>query len=99
MRIIAYSRIKAFSNRPGRQDAKQPLLAWYKEAQKAKWKKPDDIKAKYGSASFIANNRVVFNIAGNKYRLVVKVRYDKSILFVRFIGTHEEYDDIDATMV
>ena len=80
-------------------DAEQALRAWYAEAKTAAWKTPGAIKTRYRSASIVANNRVVFNIGGNKYRLVVAVRYDLGILFIRFIGTHADYDKIDVTTV
>ena len=81
---------------PGRGGA---LQAWYAEASAAAWKTPAAIKSAYGSASILADNRVVFNICGNKYRLVVKVHYNTGFMFVRFIGTHAEYDGIDATAI
>jgi mRNA interferase HigB len=99
MRLIARKTVREFWERPGCRDAEQPLRAWVEEAEKAEWRRPQEIKAKFGTASFLANNRVVFNIAGNKYRLVVAVRYDKGILYVRFIGAHSAYDRIDATKV
>jgi len=72
------------------------LKAWYSEALKAKWKKPSEITKFYRTASIIENNRVVFNIKGNKYRLVVAVKYDFEIVYIRFIGTHTEYDKINT---
>jgi mRNA interferase HigB len=80
----------------GHADAEQPLRSWYEEAKKAIWQGPADIKARYQHASLLAKNRVVFNISGNKYRLVVWIRYDKQIVFIRFVGTHAQYDRIDA---
>jgi mRNA interferase HigB len=77
----------------------QPLLAWFREAERASWKSPADIKRQYASASFVGNDRVVFNIGGNKYRLVVAVRYDVAVVFIRFIGTHAQYDRIDVKEV
>lgn len=79
--------------------AETPLRGWYAEARRADWHTPADIKAVHCTASFLANNRVVFNIKGNDYRLVVAVRYNPGILFIRFIGTHAEYDRIDATTI
>jgi mRNA interferase HigB len=79
--------------------AEIPLRGWYAEASKAVWRTPADIKMAHRSASFLANNRVVFNIKGNDYRLVVAVRYTQQLLFVRFIGTHAEYDRIDADTI
>jgi mRNA interferase HigB len=77
-------------------DAKTPLEAWYEEAYKARWNTPHEIKAQYRNASILKNNRVVFNIAGNKYRLIVETDVKRHWLFIRFIGTHAEYDSIDA---
>ena len=94
MRIIARSTLKKFWLKHS--DAEQPLKAWFDDASRHNWQSPSDIKDVYANVSIIANNRVVFNIKGNSYRLVVHVRYDISIIFVRFIGTHQEYDKIDA---
>lgn len=80
-------------------NAKGPLEAWYAEVNRVKWKDTTDIKAKYRSADYIADNRVIFNIGGNKYRLIVKVNYKSGIVYIRFIGTHAEYDKIDAETV
>jgi len=76
--------------------AKSPLRAWYTEAKKSRWKGPQDIKTEYRTASILRNNRVVFNIKGNAYRLVVAVKYDFQIVYIRFIGTHAAYDNIKA---
>ncbi len=75
------------------------MRAWFAEAHRADWRGPMDIKARYPSASVVANNRVVFNIGGNKYRLVVAIRYDARIVFIRFIGTHRQYEKIDVASV
>lgn len=83
----------------GREDSEEPLKAWFAEAQVAAWRHPTDIKTKYGSASFVGDNRVVFNIAGNKYRLIVHVSYEKQTLMIKFVGTHAEYDNVTATTV
>ena len=99
MRIISRRTLRVFWEKPGRKDAEQPLKAWFQEAVKANWKKPSDIKDQYRNASFVGNDRVVFNIAGNKYRLVVAVHYKKKIIFIRFIGTHSEYDKINVETV
>ena len=74
-------------------------MAWYALASRSQWRSPSDIKEAYRNASFTANNRVVFNIKGNDYRLVVLARYDKGLLFVKFVGTHAQYDKIDASTV
>ena len=97
MRIIAISTLRAFWAKQA--DTQTPLKAWYALASRSQWKSPSDIKAAYRNASFTANNRVVFNIKGNDYRLVVLVRYDKGLLFVKFVGTHAQYDKIDASTV
>ena len=80
-------------------DIEQPLKAWYAEAKKAAWRAPDDIKQRYRSADFLPGNRVVFNIKGNNYRLVVKMHYNTGIVYIRFVGTHTEYDQIDAVKI
>jgi mRNA interferase HigB len=99
MRIIAIKTLRDFWEKPGYHDAEPSLRAWYAEARKAGWKGPDDIKEDYRSASIVGNNRVVFNIKGNKYRLVVAVRYEFGLVFVRFIGMHDQYDKIDARRI
>lgn len=97
MRIIALSTLRAFWDRhPG---AEASLRAWYALASRADWRTPRDIKAAYRNASFTANNRVVFNIKGNDYRLVVAVRYDRGLMYVRFVGTHQQYDKVDVETV
>jgi mRNA interferase HigB len=80
-------------------DARQMLQARYADVKQADWKAPADIKRAYHTASFIANNRVVFNLRGNKYRVVVAVQYQFKIVFIRFVGTHQEYDRVDASTV
>ena len=97
MRVIAISTLRAFWTKHS--DAQTPLIAWYALASRSQWRSPSDIKEAYRNASFTANNRVVFNIKGNDYRLVVLVRYDKGLLFVKFVGTHAQYDKIDASTV
>lgn len=79
--------------------AEQELSAWFKEAEHATWKTPADVKAKYGNASILKEGRVVFNISGNNYRLVVKINYGFQIAYIRFVGTHKEYDKIDAQVI
>lgn len=77
-------------------DSEEQLKAWAFEVEHAEWRTPSDVKARYGTADFLKNNRMVFNIRGNRYRLIVKIEYNIQIVFVRFIGTHKEYDKIDA---
>ena len=97
MRVISRRTLREFWEKPGRRDAEQPLKAWFREAAHADWASPADVKAAYRSASIVGNSRVVFNIAGNKYRLAVRVNYTYRVVYVRFIGTHREYDMIDVT--
>ena len=99
MRVIARRTLRTFWTGNGHADAEQPLRAWFAEARKAIWKKPSDVKDHYRTASIPGAGRIVFNIAGNKYRLVVTARYDLGILFVRFIGTHQQYDAINVKEV
>jgi mRNA interferase HigB len=98
MRVIAIKILSDFWKKPGLADAEQPLKSWYAEAVKANWSKPSDIKGLYRHASFVGD-RVVFNIAGNKYRLVAFVRYSSRTVYVRFVGTHKQYDKIDVEKV
>jgi mRNA interferase HigB len=76
--------------------AEEPLLAWYREVEKEDWDQPVKVKGKYGNASIIRDNRVVFNIKGNDYRLVVKINYPYRVVYIRFVGTRAEYDKINA---
>jgi len=99
MRIISNKTLKTFYENPLYSESKTSLDSWYHEALKASWKTPNDVKAQYKNASIIGDNRVVFNIHGNKYRLIVKINYYASIIFIRFVGTHKEYDKINATEV
>ncbi len=80
-------------------DATDALKAWFKEAEQAHWKSPSDIKARYSSADFLPGNRVVFNIKGGHYRLVVQIHYNTHIVYIRFVGTHGAYDKIDAEVI
>ena len=97
MRIISKKMLKEFWEIHA--DIEQPLRAWHARAKKANWKSTDDIKNDYRNASFVPNNRVIFDIKGNKYRLVVAVNYQYQIIYIRFIGTHEEYNSIDVTNI
>ena len=99
MHIISRKTLREFCERPACREAKPPLDAWWHEVKRANWETPADIKSQYRSASILKNNRVVFNIGGNKYRLVVKINYPTKTVFVRFVGTHKEYDNIDAEVI
>lgn len=99
MRVIARRTLREFWAQRSRRDAEQPLRAWFAEARLATWRTPTDIKRAHRNASFVGSDRVVFNIGGNKYRLVVAVKYSAQIVFIRFVGTHAGYDGIDAGKV
>lgn len=99
MRIIAVSTLRRFWTRPGRGDAEQPLRAWVHIVRKAEWSKPTDVKAMFGTADILKSGRVVFDIGGNKYRLVAAIHYRGKRVYVRFIGTHKDYDAVDAERV
>jgi mRNA interferase HigB len=97
MRIIAKKTLRDFWQL--HPDAEEALKAWYHDAKHAAWQSPSDIRNTYATASIIANNRVVFNIRGNHYRLIVAVNYAFGIVYIRFVGTHREYDKVDAATV
>ena len=97
MNIVAVRFLRAFWDK--HPDAEQPLKSWVDEARKAAWTQPSEIKERYRSSSILKNRRVVFNIKGNAYRLVVSVAYQYQAIYVKFIGTHEEYDAIDAETI
>ena len=99
MRIIALATLKTFWKSPAHRDAKEPLLAWYRYTLRAEWSSPADVKRDFGSASILKDGRVVFNIAGNKYRLVVWINFQYHIVYIRFVGTHAGYDGIDAQTI
>lgn len=99
MRVIAKSTLIKFWRQPECADSKGALQSGYDETIKANWKTPQDIKERYRGASICANNRVVFNIAGNKYRLVVEMQYRAGIVWVKFVGTHAQYDQINVETI
>lgn len=99
MRIIAVGALRDFWTRPSRADAEQPLKTWVHVVKDADWSKPSDVKQMFGSADIRRNGRAIFDIGGNKYRLVVAIHYRGKRVYVRFIGTHREYDRIDAETV
>lgn len=99
MRVIAKSTLVKFFEVPGQEDAKAPLESWHDTALRASWKTPQEVKDHVGTASICGNNRVVFNIGGNKYRLVVEMQYRAGIAWVKFIGTHRRYDEIDVETI
>lgn len=103
--ISLYARVRVISKKILRSfwekhaDCEQQLKSWHKEAIKATWKNPAEIKVEYPSVSVLNNNRIVFNIKGNNYRLIVKINFDYETIWIRFVGTHAEYDKIDATSI
>ena len=100
MRVIALSTLRTYwEANPAFADVREPVLAWYRHVVEADWAAPADVKADFRSASILKDGRVVFNIAGNKYRLVVWINYGYRVVYVRFIGTHAQYDRIDAQTI
>jgi mRNA interferase HigB len=99
MRIIAFRSLREFWEKPEYADLEISLRSWYYEAKSAEWKNSNEIKQQYKNASIVGNGRVVFNIKGNAYRLVVSIDYHFKVIFVRFIGMHKQYDKIDAKTI
>ncbi|GAA4444371.1 type II toxin-antitoxin system HigB family toxin [Pontibacter saemangeumensis] len=97
MRVIAKRTLRDFWEKHA--DTEQQLKAWYNEAEQANWKSPNDIRKDYPSASILEDNRMVFNIKGNNYRLIVRINYKYRVVWIRFIGTNAEYDKVDATKI
>jgi mRNA interferase HigB len=98
MRIISVKKLKEFWE-SGYADSEQPLKVWYQIFKQNSFSNPNEIKRLFPNCSFVQNNRIVFNVAGNKYRLVAFIRYDIQILYIRFVGTHAEYDKINVIKV
>ena len=100
MRVISKQTLRQlWEGSSGRSDARRALEAWHREARRATWRSPQEIKQRYATASVLKGGRVVFNIWGNRYRLVVRINFGQQIAYVRFVGTHAEYDAIDAETV
>ena len=97
MRVFNRSTVKAFTD--AHADTRQALFAWFAEVEKARWSGPADIKTRYPAASFVNDDRVVFNIKGNRCRVIVAIKYEFFAVYIRFIGTHAEYDAIDAATI
>jgi mRNA interferase HigB len=97
MRVIAKKILRDFWGK--HTDSEAQLKTWHKEASQARWNNPNELKAEYLKASILKSGRVVFNICGNKYRLIVDINYDRQSVFIRFIGKHEDYDRIDADKI
>ena len=99
MRIVSHRKLKEFYETPGREDARVALERWYHIASAAQWRTLGEMKADFPSVDYVGNQRYVFNIRGNKYRLVVVVKFVMGCVFVRFVGTHVEYDKIDCSSI
>lgn len=100
MRGIALGTLKAFlDSEPAYADAREPVMAWYRQVLRADWSTPAEVKRDIRSASVLKDGRVVFNIAGNKYRIVVWINYPYRVVYIRFVGTHHQYDQIDAQTI
>jgi mRNA interferase HigB len=100
MRIIALATLKKFWEKNSAfSDVREPALSWYRHVLKADWSSPAEVKQDISNASILKDGRVVFNIAGNKYRLIVWINYSYRVVYIRFIGTHAQYDEIDAQSI
>ncbi|MDP7341850.1 MAG: type II toxin-antitoxin system HigB family toxin [Alphaproteobacteria bacterium] len=100
MRVIALSTLKAFlESSPAHADAREPTMAWYRQVRAADWATPTDVKRDIRSASILKDGRIAFNIAGNKYRIVVWTNYVYRVVYIRFVGTYAQYDAIDAQTI
>jgi mRNA interferase HigB len=97
LRVIAKKVLREFWTKHS--DCEQQLKSWYREAEKSEWKNTNEIKKEYPTASILGDNRVVFNIKGNNYRLIVRINFHYQMMWIRFIGTHKEYDRIDANKI
>lgn len=99
MRVISGATLREFWEQPKFADAEQSLIAWYYEVKHANWQTLQDIMKQYRNASCAGGNLVVFNIHGNRYRLITAINFDLSMVYVRFIGTQADYDKVDSTTV
>lgn len=99
MRIVSKRTLREFWEQPSHSDSQGQLEAWHDEVSKADWSSPQELKAQFGNASVLQDSRVVFNIKGNDYRLIVKINYPYRMVYVRFVGTHKMYDQIDAVTI
>ena len=99
MWVVAQRTLREFWERPGRGESRQALTDWYRIVDKTEWRNFADVKAQFPSCDYVGNDRIVFNISGNKYRLIAKVDYAFHLVFIRFVGTHEEYDNLEASQI
>lgn len=99
MRVVSHRKLKEFYETPGREDAEATLERWYNIVENADWKDLNDIKIDFPSVDYVGNQHYVFNIRGNNYRLVVVIKFMMGYVFVRFIGTHKEYEKVDCSII
>ena len=99
MRIVSHRKLKEFYETKGREDSRVPLERWYNIAEKAEWRNLSEIKVDFPATDYVGNQHYVFNIKGNSYRLVVVVKFTIGYIYIRFVGTHEEYDKIDCSTI
>ena len=99
MRIVSHRKLKEFYESPGRKDSRIALERWYDIAEKAEWKNLSDIKVDFSTTDYIGNQHYVFNIKGNNYRLVVVIKFTIGYIYIRFVGTHNEYDKINSSTI
>lgn len=99
MRIVSHRKLKEFYEQPSHEDSKASLERWYQTAEDAEWHSFAEMKQDFGSVDSVGNQHYVFNIGGNKYRLVVVVKFVMGYIFIRFVGTHKEYDKIDVATI
>ena len=99
MRIISFRTLREFWEKPEYANVEASLRAWYHDVKKSNWQSSNELKQQYGNASVVGEGRVVFNIKGNVYRLVIMIDYEFQVIFIRFIGTHKQYDKINAKTI
>lgn len=99
MRIISHRKLQNFYESKGREDSKIALERWYQIAEEAEWKNFSDIRVDFPNADYVGNQHYVFNIKGNNYRLIVVIKFTINRIFIRFVGTHKEYDKIDCSNI
>jgi mRNA interferase HigB len=99
MRIVSHRKLKEFYETSGREDSRVALERWYDVTEKAQWKNLSDIRADFPATDYVGNQHYVFNIKGNNYRLVVVIKFTIGYIYIRFIGTHKEYDKIDCSII
>ena len=99
MRVVSHKKLKIFYETKGREDSRVALEHWYHAALKAEWKNLSDVKVDFPATDYTGNQHYVFNIKGNKYRLVVVIKFTMGYIFIRFVGTHEEYNKVDCSTI